>query len=359
MSADLETLPAIVLRRARETPDRVALRKKHLGRWRTYTWGDYADRVTAVARGLDALGVGPGDRVAVHADNRPAWLFADLGTQALGAVTVGLDPDATADEVARLLREHRTKVLVAEDEEQVDKALEVRTKLRGLLRIVVMDPRGVDLDDELVISLAQLEEIGRASSFDVAARATGTDADAPAVAISGAAELTHRDLASGTDARAAALGVDGRTEILSTLSLWQLDERLVSVVDAVAQGAVVNFGENLDTFPQDLREVQPTIFHGPAVLWDQMREGAEARMADAGPLKRLVFRWGMASGRRRAAGRRGPGYAVGWLVLYRPLRQKLGLLRALGVVSGASSLPPEALAWFSAIGVPVREGYAA
>jgi long-chain acyl-CoA synthetase len=251
------------------------------------------------------------------------------------------------------------KVLVAEDEEQVDKALEVRAKLRRLERIVVIDPRGVDLDDDLLISLAELEELGRASSFDVPASAAAVDPDTPAVVIPGGAELTHRDLVSGTAARAAALGVDGRTEILSTLSLWQLDERLVSAVDAVAQGAVVSFGENLDTFPQDLREVQPTLFHAPAVLWDQMRTGAEERMADAGMLKRLVYRWGMASGRRRAPGRRGPGYALGWLVLYRPLRQKLGLLRALGVVSGVGPLAPEGLAWFHAIGVPVREGYAA
>jgi long-chain acyl-CoA synthetase len=358
VTAAAESLPAVVLRRARVTPDRVALRKKHLGRWRTYSWRDYAERVSAFAAGLDALGVGPGDRVAVLGDNRPAWVFADLGIQALGATSVGLDPAATAAEVAAVLRATRAKVLVAEDEEQVDKALEVRAKLPGLQRIVVIDPRGVDLSDALLMGFAELEALGGASSFDVEASAAGLDLDAVAVSIPGGADHTHRDLAAGTDARAAAFGVDERTEILSTLSLSRVDERLVAVVDAVSQGAVVSFGENLETFPQDLREVQPTIFHGPAVLWEQIRSGAEERMADAGLLKRVVYRWAMAAG-PGSGGRRGPRYAVGWLALYRPLRQKLGLLRATGVVSGDAPLPAEARDWYGTIGVPVREGYAA
>jgi long-chain acyl-CoA synthetase len=330
-----ESLPATVLRRAQATPDRVALRKKHLGRWRTYTWRDYAERVSAVAAGLHELGVGPGDRVAVLGDNRPAWVFADLGAQALGATTVGLDPDATATEVAALLREARAKVLVAEDEEQVDKALEVRAKLRGLQRIVVIDPRGVDVADDLLVTLAELEAQGRASSFDVASSAAAVD---------------------GAVRAAATAGVDERTEILSTLSLSGAFEHQVVVVDAVSQGAVVSFGENLETFPQDLREVQPTFFHAPAVLWAQIRSGAEERMADAGLLKRLVYRWGMSRG---STGGRGPLYALGWLALYRPLRQKLGLLRATGVVSGAAPLAPEVRDWYGTLGVPVRDGNAA
>lgn len=365
----LQSLPATVLRRAAETPDRVALRKKHLGRWRTYSWHDYGERVSAVARGLDALGVAAGGRVAILGDNRPAWLFADLGTQALGAATVGLDPDAVADEVARVLRSCGATVVVAEDEEQTDKALEVRAQLPKLTTIVVVDPRGVDLGDEHVLSFAQLEELGRASSFDVAASASAIDLDAVAVVVPGTSAkgdaFTHRDLLGGTLTRAAAYGVDEHTEILSTLSLSQVEERLLSAVDAVVQGSVVSFGESLDTFPQDLREVQPTLFHGPALLWEQLRSSADERMADAGLLKRAVYRWGLANGRavarrRTDGGRRGAidglRYAVGWTALYRPLRQKLGLLRAEGVVSGSAPIEPEVLDWFSAIGVRVREG---
>src|SRR5690606_656832 len=112
--------------RARTMPDRVALREKDRGRWIAYTWADYAARTVAVARGLAALGVERGDRVAVHAENCPPWLFADLATQALGAITVGIYPTSPAAEVEYLLAHSESKVLVAEDEEQVDKALAVR-----------------------------------------------------------------------------------------------------------------------------------------------------------------------------------------------------------------------------------------
>ncbi len=106
------------------------MREKDLGRWTTYTWGDVRRAgMTAVARGLHELGVGPGDRVAIHAENRPAWLFADLAIQALGAITVGIYPTSPAAEVEYLLGHSEAKVLVAEDEEQVDKAMAVRKQL--------------------------------------------------------------------------------------------------------------------------------------------------------------------------------------------------------------------------------------
>jgi long-chain acyl-CoA synthetase len=113
-----DSLPGLLLHRARTTPDNTALRLKRRGVWKHYTWRDYAERAAAVALGLESLGVGPGDRVAVHAENRPAWLFADLATQGLGAVSVGIYPTSPAPEVEYLLTHSGAKVLVAEDEEQ-------------------------------------------------------------------------------------------------------------------------------------------------------------------------------------------------------------------------------------------------
>ena len=155
------TLPALLLQRAEATPTRVALRKQHLGIWQQYTWATYAERAAAVGLGLRALGVEPGDRVAVHSLNRPAWALADMGSQGIGAVCVGIYPTSPAAEVEYLLDHSGAKVLVAEDEEQVDKALEVRDRLPGLYRIVVIDPRGVDLADEQLMTLAELEALGR------------------------------------------------------------------------------------------------------------------------------------------------------------------------------------------------------
>ena len=133
LEVDLDTtLPAVLVRRARQTPDALALRKKELGRWKPYTWSDYARRTSQLASGLEELGVGPGDRVAILAENRPAWVFFDLAVQALGAITVGIYPTSPAAELEYLLDHCGAKVLVAEDEEQVDKFLEVRDRLPGV-----------------------------------------------------------------------------------------------------------------------------------------------------------------------------------------------------------------------------------
>ena len=129
------TLPAILLRRARDTPGAVALREKDLGRWRRYPWREYAERAARIGHGLLALGVEPGDRVAVHSLNRPEWLFADQGIQGIGAVTVGLYPTSPTAEVAYVLGHSEAVVLVAEDEEQLDKALAVRERLPALRRL--------------------------------------------------------------------------------------------------------------------------------------------------------------------------------------------------------------------------------
>jgi len=370
----VESLPSMVLRRAAETPTRVAIREKDRGRWVTYDWATYADRVVAVARGLQQLGVEPGDRVAIHSENCPPWLFADLATQALGAISVGIYPTSPASEVEYLLSHSGAKVLVAEDEEQVDKAMEVREKTPDLRRIVVIDPRGVDMSDDILMSLAELEELGRSSTFDVAATAAAIDPDEAAIIVytSGTtgppkgAMLSHRNLQAAAESSGTVFSVSDRTEVLSYLPLCHIAERLISGIDAVAQGYVVNFGEGGESLAQELREVQPTFFLGVPRVWEKLMAGITIRMADAGVLKRLNYRFWMRVGagvarRRWKTGRiRGLDnvrYALGWLFLYRPLRAKLGMSRIDGVLSGAAPIAPQVLEFFWTIGVPVREGY--
>ena len=144
----MNTLPALLLRNAEERPGEVAMRRKFRGRWEETTWSAYAERVAAVAADLRELGIGPGDRVAVHSENRPEWVVTDLAVQGLGAQTVGIYPTSPATEVEYLLRHSGARVLVAEDEEQLDKVLAVRDGLPNLKQVVVIDPLGIrDLDD--------------------------------------------------------------------------------------------------------------------------------------------------------------------------------------------------------------------
>ncbi|MET0728839.1 MAG: AMP-binding protein [Acidimicrobiales bacterium] len=372
--SDFESLPGIVLRRATATPTTVALREKRRGRWQPYTWADYAEHAIAIARGLDVLGVKAGDRVAIHSNNRPQWLFADMAIQGLSAISVGLYPTSPAAEVAYLLGHSGSKVLVAEDEEQVDKAMEVRGSLPDLRRVVVIDTRGVDMSDDVLMSLDELEELGATSRLDFAARAAAADPGETAIIVytSGTtgppkgAMLSHRNLQAAAEASGSVFQVDERSEVLSYLPLCHIAERLISAIDAVAKGYVVNFGEGADTFAQDLREVQPTFFLGVPRVWEKMMSGVTIRMADAGAVKRANFNLWMRVGRdvarRRWSGGKVSGldkvrYALGWLLLYRPLREKLGMSRIRGVLSAAAPIAPQVLEFFWTIGIPIREGY--
>ncbi|HEV7759837.1 MAG TPA: AMP-binding protein [Acidimicrobiales bacterium] len=373
------TLPALLLHRAEATPARVALRKQHLGIWKQYTWAEYAERAAVVGLGLRALGVEPGDRVAVHSLNRPAWALADMGTQGIGAVCVGVYPTSPAAEVEYLLAHSGAKVLIAEDEEQVDKALEVRARLPALSTIVVVDPRGVDLSDPALLTFAELEERGRAESAgdgaatDFAGLVARLDPAEAALIVytSGTtgppkgAMLSHANLIAAARNGGRVFDVSPDDEVLSYLPMCHIAERLISVVDAVAHGYVVNFGDGVDVLAADLRAVQPTFFLGVPRVWEKLLATITVRMQDAGLVKRANYRFWMARGRslarRRWHGRLGPlasvEYALGWLLLYRTLRQKIGMRRMRYALSGAAPVAPQVLEFFWALGVPVLEGY--
>ena len=403
------TLPALLLQRAADMPARVAMRKQHLGVWKQYTWADYAERSAAAGLGLRALGVEPGDRVAVHSLNRPAWLLADMGAQGIGAMTVGIYPTCPASEVAYLLGHSGAKVLVAEDEEQVDKALAVRKDLPDLRRIVVIDPRGVDMDDPLLMTFAELEALGRSpdpadtagTGAAAAVNEAGTGAAADTDTDTGAAAendtdpfaasieqldpgaaavlvytsgttgppkgamLSHDNLLAASRNGQRVFTVTEDDEVLSYLPLCHIAERLVSAINAVTNGYVVNFGDGVDELAADLRQVQPTFFLGVPRVWEKLMATVSIRMEDAGWLKRANYRlWtrrGARLARRRWNGRLSlPGkveYAVGWLLLYRSLRQKIGMGRVRYALSGAAPIAPQVLEFFWSLGVPVLEGY--
>ena len=362
------TLPGLLVRNATERTASVALRKKHLGIWKQYTWADYLDRVVRVGCGLLELGVGAGDKVAIQSENRPAWLFADLGIQGIGAVTVGIYPTSPASEVEYLLEHSESVVLFAEDEEQLDKALDVRHKLPKLRTIVVVDPRGVkQLDDPMIITLAQLEELGsRRDPDDWFARVADRKPDDVGVIVytSGTtgppkgAMLRQSNLLAVGSAIGGAFGeVSDRDEVLSYLPLCHIAERLFSIIDALSIGWVVNFGEGGESFAQDLREVQPTVFLGVPRVWEKMLAAVQIRLSDASRLKRANAKFWLARGRtlaqKRMRGRLSPWdrvvAGIGWLLLYRSVREKLGMSRIKVALSGAAPIAPQVLEFFWSI----------
>ena len=366
----MTSLCARLLEHAAQRPGEVAIREKHRGVWRAWTWAEYARRVANVAAGLRELGVGPGDRVAIHAENRPEWVIADLAVQGLGACAVGVYPTSPSAEVEYVLAHSEASVLIAEDEEQLDKALEVRERLPLLRHVVVMDPRGVRSE---VLTFADIEKDDPDSlaAYEDSVKALDPAGTAILVYTSGTtgppkgAMISHSNLVAAGET-AVALGTVPGDEVLSYLPLCHVAERLISVIDGVWVPAVVNFGEGGPSFPNDLRDVQPTVFLGVPRVWEKMLATVEIRMADASRLKRVLYRACLRQGRRiaprRMAGRMSPADRVVSglceVLVFRALREKLGMSRVRVPLSGAAPIAPQVLEYLWAIGIPVREGYA-
>lgn len=370
------SLPGILLDRSITDPRGVALRQKTLGRWQTYTWADYALGASRIGRGLLQLGVGAGDRVAVHCENAPVWPLADMAIQGIAATTVAIDPTSPQAEVEHLLAQSAATVVIT-DIDRLEPMLELRHRLPSLV-LVVLAPAGAwryppDAPaDAPVVTLEELEEMGDglpASAFDRRVAALAADQPAVVVATSGTTGrgrgvvLTHANLAAAAAGAGPALGLSPGDEIMSYLPLSHVSEHLVSIVTAVSRGCVVNFPESPGTVAQDLQEIQPSFFLGVPRMWERLLAEVEMRVRDSSPLKRANYRFWMARGRRlarrRLEGRHwaGPTYLLGWLCLYRSLRRKLGLAGVRDALCTAAPIAPEVLEWFWSFGVPVREGY--
>jgi long-chain acyl-CoA synthetase len=379
------TLAQIVRRRADETPHQVAMREKDLGLWREIDWSSYWDSATVVGHGLLALGVAPGDRVAVHSENRPEWLYCDVGITAVRAATVGLYPTNPAPEVLHVLRDSGSSVLFAEDQEQVDKALEIGDEIPALRTIVYLDPRGIHdtYDDPRLLSWEAFMERGRAHAAEHAGAVDAlTDAAAPddlatLVYTSGTtgppkgAMLTTGNVAYVIDRLADEAFIEPQPSskdlAVSYLPLCHVAERLFTVWTSAASGVQMNFAESIDTVQQALREIQPTLLFGVPRIWEKMVAGVQIRMSGASPIKRANFALWMRVSRwigRTLVAHHGNhtigtrlAYAAGWLFLYRALRERLGLSRVRYAASGAAPIAPEVLEFFMGLGLPMHEVY--
>ena len=384
--AGTTTIATRVRDRAGSHPDRIAMREKDFGVWQQVTWAQYWENVLDVAHAFLALDVQPGDRVAVHSENRREWLYSDLATVAVRAATVGLYPTNPASEVGYLLADSGARILVAEDQEQVDKVLQVLDELPALERIVYLEPRGVRrrYHDPRLLGWDELLALGRehraAHPGAVEARMESARPDDLATLIytSGTTGPPKGAMLTVANVEFAihALVVDGGFTsppptpddvTLSYLPLCHVAERIFTTWFNAAVGVQVNFAESIDTVAANLREVQPTILFGVPRIWEKILAAVTIRAANASRLKRLTYRAGMAIANRisatlvRTGGRHTAGsrllYAVGWLLLFRALRDRIGMRKVRYAASGAAPIAPDVLKFFMGIGVPMHEVY--
>ncbi|MGH2805679.1 MAG: AMP-dependent synthetase/ligase [Actinomycetota bacterium] len=382
------TTTSIVTRlrdRAQRMPDRVALREKDLGIWEDITWSRYWDRVQDVAHGLLALGIEPGDRVAIHSENRPEWVYSDLAIVAVRAMTMGLYPTNPPAEVHYLLSNSGSKILIAEDQEQVDKALSVKDDLPELQRIIYIDPRGVSqVDDPMLLSWVDLIAMGREHrnahphALDDLMGSASPDDVCTLIYTSGTtgppkgSMLTVRNVefAIGELVEGGGFTSPPPSEndvLLSYLPLCHIAERIFTVWFNLSAGCVVNFAESIETVAQNLQEVQPTIFLGVPRIWEKIHAAIQIRAANASRIKRWNFRFWIglsdkiatelvATGGRHTARTR-LLYWFGHIFLYRALKERIGMARCRYAASGAAPIAPEILRFFMGIGIPMHEVY--
>ncbi len=372
---ELINLPAKLLEHSQTRPNDVAMRHKRFGIWKEFTWGEYLNKVVSVSLGFYELGVREGDKVAIHSENRPEWVFADLAAQTLGSVSVGIYPTSPASEVEYLLSHSEASVLVVEDEEQLDKALEAWDRLEKLQKIVVIDPRGVkELNDPRIITFEDLLELGDlvvGKSFEEMTKAITSSETAIIVYTSGTtgppkgAMITHENLRFAAITWGLVYEYRKNDEVLSYLPLCHVAERVISVANAVYHGYVVNFGEDTNSFTEDLREVQPTFFLGVPRVWEKMLAAVQIRSNDATWLKRSLFNFWIKQGglllQRRLKNKStfidSIWFGIGWLFVFRSLKKRLGMMRVREALSGAAPIAPQVLEFLMSVGVPVREGY--
>ena len=367
----MTTTPVTRIRdHAAQMPMRVALRAKSLGVWRETTWRDYWDQVQLVGHALLDLGLEVGDRVAIQSENRPEWLAADMGALAVRATSVGIDPSSPAADVQQILSHSGAVLLVAEDQEQVDKALVVLEQCPGLRHIVYVEPRGIRnrYDHSALMSWDELLERGRRHRQDSAnavtqrmAEALGSDvatvvyashsADPPeGVAL--CVETVESALRRLALEESFASSPPGPSDLsVSCLPLSHLAERMLTTWFHGAAGTQVSFAQSSDSIAASLGEVQPTILYGDPRLWEELHAGVLSRVGAASWFKRRHATFWM----RRADRSSRLGYAIGWVLFFRPLKERLGLRHVRHASSGTAPIAPDVLRFFTGIGVPIHQ----
>ena len=380
------TVASRALQWSKDLPDGVALREKDFGIWQEMTWAEFWDNIEIAGHALLALGVGVGDRVSIHSEDRPEWLILDLATVAVRGITVGLYPTNPAAEVEYMLKDAGARIHFAEDQEQVDKIF-VMEEQPPLDKIIYVEPRGVvRYDDDRLLFWDDFLDLGRdhraanpRAVADLMASATEDDL-MTLVYTSGTTGPPKGAMISNGNAQFAIEKIvdsgaripDGRPpgpsdEILSYLPLCHIAERIFTTWSVVGAGVVSNFAESIETVPMNLREIQPTVFFAVPRIWEKLHAGILIRGMDATLTKRLLLKGGLRAAKTIAKERISNGgdhtaksrlLNLIWKPLvFRALTDRIGLRRVRYCSSGAAPIAPEVLEFFLGIGVPIYELY--
>jgi long-chain acyl-CoA synthetase len=367
--------------RVAELGDAPMMRQKDLGLWRSYSWNEVATIVSEVAAGLAHLGFEPGQTASVLANTSREWVWTDLAVLTAGGICNGIYPTDAAAQVQYLCQDSASTYLFVEDDEQLDKFLEVRDDLPGIRKVVVFDMEGLgDLDDPQVIGLDALRALGREHLLAHPGllqqrRSSRGPADvAILVYTSGTtgrpkgAMITHANLCAVLSGLSSSLfeGMPEGGERIAFLPLCHIAERMIGGYIPIMRRSVTNFVENPETVFENLREVQPQVFFAVPRVWEKIYSQVMITLSEAGRLQKLAYAWAVGVGGRVAESEAKGAPPGAWLGLQRALanflvldnvRRMTGMSRVQLALTGAAPISPDLIRWYRSLGVPLREGW--
>ena len=373
------SIPALLARNVERLGAKPAYREKEFGIWQSWTWAEAAEETRAIALGLLALGLAEGDHVAIVGRNRPALYWSMVAVQMCGAVPVPLYQDAVAEEMAYVLEHCTARFVIAGDQEQVDKVLEVQDRVPGIAQIVYLDKRGMrKYDHARMNALADVQAEGRAAhqrldaELDRRIAALGYDSTCVMLYTSGTTGrpkgvvLSNRNIIETSRNSAEFDRLRAGDEVLAYLPMAWVGDFIFSIGQAMWTGFCVNCPESPDTMMTDLREIGPTYFFAPPRVFESQLTTVMIRMEDAGRIKKAMFHWAMGVARRV-----GPAlldgkpvglldrlrHAIGNLTVYGPLKNTLGLSRVRVGYTAGEAIGPEIFDFYRALGINLKQLY--
>ncbi|NWG04456.1 MAG: AMP-binding protein [Syntrophaceae bacterium] len=376
----LDTLPKLLKNIYEANPNGVALRVKNMGIWQKYTWSDYYNNVKYLALGLVSLGLKRGDKISILGENKPEWYYAELAAQSVGAIAVGIFSDCIASEVKFYVEHSDSVFVIAHDQEQVDKVLDIIDEIPLLKKIVYWDPKGMwSYQNKLLCSFDEVVEMGRnyekfnPEFFDKTV-ATGNANDIGVICYTSGttgqprgAMLSQRWLVDGT--RHWAERDDWKDKGFNYVSFlpgaWAAEQGF-GIAGNLCAGVRVNFPESTETVQTDLREIGPELLFYGARMWELVNRNIQAKMIDSTLPRRLIYRICLPIGLKVAKLRsERKVLKVFWRLIYfgayysffKQLRDNLGLSKARIVYSAGAAISPDIIHFFQAMGIEIKLYY--
>ena len=375
----LASVPALLERNAREFADKAAYREKEFGIWQSWTWAEAEKEIEAFALGLINLGIKEGDFVAIVGRNRPHFYWAMVAAQSAGAVPVPVYQDSAAEEMAYVLEHCGARFAVVEDQEQVDKLIEIQDQLHQLEHMIYVDPRGLrKYDHHALHRFTDIQDQGRAAYYewieDLKARREKLTYDSTCVMLytSGTTGkpkgvvLSNRNVIESAKNACEFDNLNAGDEVLAYLPMAWVGDFIFSIGQAYWTGFCVNCPESPETMMTDLREIGPSYYFAPPRIFETQLTNVMIRMEDASPFKKKLFDYFMAHARKV-----GPAildgkqvstwdrlkYKLGELFIYGPLKNTLGFSKVRVGYTAGEAIGPEIFDFYRSLGINLKQLY--